>query len=153
MSAKAKMWLYRIITVVVLIAIAAVMFVIGRGHTLYFDNKTAEIGGTEYKAFYKVEIYDGEEMIAKLMSKERGMDTCIGQKYKLVMDITEQKGGDPVRKEIELTLPYSLDGVIINLPALAAGLDSDGYMSEFIPSDVVETEAEEETDEFGLGDF
>ena len=42
----------RLTALAVVIAIAATMMVIGRGHTIYFDNKTIEnYQGNEYKAF------------------------------------------------------------------------------------------------------
>ena len=37
---KKQNLLYPILAVLVLVIIAAVMMVIGRGHTVYFDNKT-----------------------------------------------------------------------------------------------------------------
>lgn len=40
-----RTWLFRILMVLVLAAICAVMFVIGRGHTVYFDNKKLEFNG------------------------------------------------------------------------------------------------------------
>ena len=37
------------------------MMVIGRGHTVYMDNKTIEYDGQTYNSFYKVDVYvDGE---------------------------------------------------------------------------------------------
>ena len=44
---KSKKWLYRIAALVILLAISGAMFVIGRGHTIYFDNKAMEYNGEE----------------------------------------------------------------------------------------------------------
>ncbi len=60
-------WIVRGITLLAVIAIAVLMFIIGRGHTIYFDNKAPEAGG------------EGIEV------------------------------------------PYNMDGVILNLPAMLAG--------------------------------
>ena len=46
MSKKTTSILFKVGTVVLLLAIAAVMFAIGRGHTVYFDNKKLEYNGT-----------------------------------------------------------------------------------------------------------
>ena len=53
---------------------------------------------------------------------------------------------------VSLSLPYNMDGIVINLPTYLAGLSEDAFLSEFV-SKVEETEAEEETtvDEFGIG--
>ena len=49
---RGKTLLIRIAALAVCAALAAAMMVIGRGHTLYFDNKTIEdYQGQEYKAF------------------------------------------------------------------------------------------------------
>ena len=78
-----KQWIARILTVAVLLGIAAVMFVIGRGHTVYFDNKTAEYNGTQYSAFQRVNVTVNGERVAKLSKRDRGMATWIGQDFKM----------------------------------------------------------------------
>ena len=39
---KTRRWLFRLGTLLILVAIAACMMVVGRGHTVYLDNKTLE---------------------------------------------------------------------------------------------------------------
>ena len=95
----------------------------------------------------------GEE-VAKLGKRERGMSTWMGQNFRMTLEITEQKGDDPVIKEVDVKLPYSVDGIIINLPALLAGLPEEAWFDEFIPApepDISE-ELPGEGDEFGFGD-
>ena len=43
---KTRRLLFRLGTVLILISICAVMMIIGRGHTVYFDNKQLEYNGT-----------------------------------------------------------------------------------------------------------
>lgn len=129
-----KTLLVRLAFVAVLLAIGGVMMLIGRGHTVYLDNKKLEYGGTTYKTPYKVEVYVDGERVAKLYDRERGMATCIGQTFRMTLEITQEKGGDATTQSYELALPYNMDGVIINLPAYLAGLGEDAYLSEFIPS-------------------
>ena len=38
-----RRWLFRIGMILLLVAVAACMMIIGRGHTVYFDNKTIEV--------------------------------------------------------------------------------------------------------------
>ena len=49
---KARKLIIRIAAVVVLIVIGIIMSIIGRGHTIYLDNKTLEYEGQTYKAPY-----------------------------------------------------------------------------------------------------
>ena len=156
---KSRRLLFRILLIVVLVAIAGVMMVIGRGHTVYFDNKTVEYQGTTYEAPYKIEIHVGNnadgDALSKLYENERASADQIGQKITVTLIVTQEKGGDeeaPVTYTIPL--PYGMDGPIINLPAYLAGLPEEAYLSEFIP---VVTEEPEETvvidDGMGMGYF
>ena len=156
---KTRRLLFQIGTILVLIAIAACMMVIGRGHTVYFDNKVLEYDGTTYDPPYKVTVYVGGEQVAKLNAKERGMATTIGQDFEMELKIMEVKGGDETRETYQIKLPRKLDGIVVNLPGYLAGLPEEAWMSEFVPI-TPESSAEEEEvpggDEFemeDLGDF
>ena len=150
---KKRTLLIRILAVAVLIGIAAAMFVIGRGHTVYFDNKDLTAAdGTEYKSFYQIELFVNDKSVAKLKSGERGMVTTMGQDFKVVLHITPKKDGKKVGSAVAFKLPYNMDGIIYNLPALLNGAPEEVYQSEFIPAPVVEDEDEEVvvTDEFAM---
>ena len=155
---KTRRLLFRIGTLLVLIAIAACMMVIGRGHTVYFDNKKLEYEGTTYEPPYKVTVYVGGEQVAKLNAKERGMATTIGQDFEMEHKIMEVKGGDETRETYRIKLPRNLDGIVVNLPGFLAGLPEEVWMSEFVPLTPQEDTSEEAPsgDEFGMeeiGDF
>ncbi len=124
--------LARLGVAVVILGIAALMFLIGRGHTVYFDNKTAESGGTEYSAFQRVEVYVNGERAAKLSKRDRGMATWIGQHFKMELEVTRNKDDEPERIPVAIELPYSMDGILVNLPELVAGLPQDVWLSEFV---------------------
>ncbi|MBE5846975.1 MAG: hypothetical protein E7300_04790 [Lachnospiraceae bacterium] len=147
---KTKVLLFRAGTILILIAIAAVMLVIGRGHTVYFENSEATFDGQTFKGPYKVTVYVDGEQVAKLYDGERGMATCIGQTFKMEMKIMNEKGGDEQFVAVTMPLPRDMDGILINLPTLLAGQPEAAYLSEFI---IAEPEPETETtaaDEFGL---
>ena len=50
------------------------MMVIGRGHTVYIDNKSIDYNGQTYTTPYKVVVYVDGEQVAKLRDKERGIN-------------------------------------------------------------------------------
>ena len=132
--------IFQLAAVVVLIAIAYAMTIIGRGHTVYL---------------YKVVVLVDGEQVAKLYDRERGSATCIGQKFTVTLEITEKKGGSETTQTYTIPLPKNMDGIIINLPAYLAGLGEDAYLTEFIPSPDAEI-VEEDTpsgDDFGMDDM
>ena len=150
---KTKTLLIRIITVVFFVALAVLMYFLGRGHTVYIDNKKLEYNGETYDTPYKVCVYVNDERVAKLYDKERGMATWIGQNFEMTLEITQEKGGDETTETYQITLPYNMDGIVINLPGFLAGLDQDAYITEFVPVATEETTTEDEQlpgDEFGI---
>ena len=151
MKSKSRL-LIRILAVAALLGIAAWMFVIGRGHTIYFDNKDLTSGGETYKAFYKVEVLVNGETVAKLSSGDRGMVKTVGQDFKMELHITPKKKGKKVGSKVSLPVPYNMDGIILNIPALLNGAEESVYMEEFIPAVVEEDEDADVvvTDEFEM---
>ena len=138
-----KTLIIRIAFLAVLIVISAVMLVIGRGHTVYFDNKTLEYNGRTYEAPYRVVVYIKGEQVAKLYVRERGSQTNIGQNFGMALGVTREKGGEEEIIEVTQKLPYDMDGVIINRPGYLAGLPEEAYISEFIATPTAEELQEE----------
>lgn len=145
---KMRKLLIRAGVLLLCLALAAVMMVIGRGHTVYLDNKTIEYNGQEYKAFYRVEVSTKMmDKSAKLDARDRGVSKWIGQSFHMDLTITDQKDSQPRSLSVDLKLPYGVDNPIINLPALLAGLPQDAWMDEFIPAP-----PSEEPEDVDLGD-
>ena len=147
--------LFRAGAIVLLLILAAVMMIVGRGHTIYFDNKSLEYNGEKYEAVRRINVFVNGEQAAKLGKKERGMATNMGQRFHFEIEVIREKDGPSENYSYDLNLPYGIDGVIVNLPGLMAGLPQEAWMSEFIPAPPAEDEEEEEipTDEFETGDI
>ena len=156
---KTRSLLFRIGTVLVLVGICVWMMIIGRGHTVYFDNKKLEYEGETYEPPYNITVIVKGEQVAKLNKKDRGMATTIGQNFRMTLRIMKEKKGEETEETYDITLPYDLDGIVINLPGYLAGLPQEAWMSEFVPLATAAEEDTEEvpgTDEFALdeiGDF
>ena len=142
--------LFRAGALLLVLGIAAAMFVIGRGHTVYFDNRTLESNGQSYEAFHRVEVYVNGERVAKLGKKDRGMAETMGQKFDMTLKVTEEKGKDPESYDVHLNLPYSMDGILINIPALLGGETAEVFLSE-LEIVVPETEENAEGGDDSLG--
>lgn len=130
---KARKWIIRIAAVVVLIVLGVIMSIIGRGHTIYLDNKTLEYDGQTYKAPYKVTVTVDGEQLTKLYDKERGSTTCLGQTFTVTLEIMETKNGAEDVQTYKIPIPKNMDGVIINIPGYLAGLPEEAYLTEFVP--------------------
>ena len=155
MKTTKRSWLIRIAFILVLVLVAVLMLRIGRGHTVYFDNRAVDKGGQSVEAPYKITVYVNGEQISKLYEKERCLTTVIGDKLELTVEVMQQKGGSETTETYQMTLPHNIDGIIINLPAYLAGLGEDAYLTEFIPSPDAEI-VEEDTpsgDDFGMDDM
>lgn len=130
---KARKWIIRIAAIVVLIVLGVIMSIIGRGHTIYLDNKALEYDGQTYKAPYKVTVTVDGEQLTKLYDKERGSTTCLGQTFTVTLEIMETKNGAEEVQTYKIPIPKNMDGVIINIPGYLAGLPEEAYLTEFVP--------------------
>ena len=151
---KKRRILFIALTVLLLAAIAACMMVIGRGHTLYFDNKKLEYQGQTYDTYRRINVLVNGEQVAKLSAKDRGMATFMGQSLTFELEVTKEKGDDPVTSTYTVKVPYKEDGIVLNLPGMLAGLPEDAYTTVFVPMVVEESPEDTEivTDEFGMGE-
>jgi hypothetical protein len=153
---KNKSLLYKIILVLVLVALCFIMIYIGRGHTLYLDNKGMEVGGRLIEAPYRTKVFIKGKEVANLSDGDRGMGIWIGPKAHLDLEITETKGGDKKKVSYDVELPRKYDGVVINLVGLMNSAPYDTYISEFVPLATTETSEEEvvidEMGDLGLGE-
>ena len=123
--------LFSLLAVLILAAIAACMMVIGRGHTVYLDNKTVEdYQGQEYKAYERIVVTVGGGKPSKLGKRERGEAIWIGQNFKMTLEITEKKGDDPVVKEAWYSefVPAVPDAPVEEDPTLDDGFGLEGDM-------------------------
>ena len=136
--------LFRLGAVALLVVIAACMMVIGRGHTVYVDNKSLDYNGETYKPYYRATVFVNGERISKLQPKERTSATNIGQSFSMTLELIKEKGQDTETVDISLKLPYNMDGIIVNIPGYMAGLPEEAWMTEFISTP---TEAEMQDEE------
>jgi len=127
-----RRFFFRLGAIVLLVAIAACMMVIGRGHTVYIDNKSLEYEGETYAPYYRATVYVNGERVSKLQPKERASATNIGQSFSMTLELIKEKGGETETVDIAIKLPYSMDGIIVNIPGYMAGLPQDAWMSEFV---------------------
>lgn len=150
MKKNVRRLLFTSILVAILVVISVVCFIIGRGHTIYLDNKSIE--GTNYSSYANVDIiYKGEKVVS-LEKTERGSITLTGQKLNIQFVVKKTNSAAAQTIDATIELPYDLDGIIINIPAYIEGADVDTYLTEFVSQKVEESVDDEVpvTDEFGM---
>ena len=149
---KKRQLLFILGALAILIGIAAWMMVIGRGHTVYLDNKKLEYNGQQIEAIRRINVFVNDEQVAKLSAKDRGMATFTGQTFKFNIEVIREKGGETEFFDYTIKVPYGQDGTVLNLPGMLAELPEEAYTSEFVPVATESTEEDEEivTDEFGI---
>ena len=135
---------FRLGAIALLIAIAACMMVIGRGHTVYVDNKSIDSDGETFAPYYRATVYVNGERLSKLQPKERTSATNIVQSFSMTLELIKEKGGETETVAIALKLPYNMDGIIVNIPGYMAGLPEEAWMTEFVSTP---TEAEMQDEE------
>ena len=153
---NSKHILYKIIVVLVLVAICFLMIYIGRGHTLYFDSKAMEVNGEMINPPYRIKVFIKGKEVANLTDGDRGMGIWIGPKAHLELEVTKERGVGKENIKYDLPLPRKYDGVVINLVGLLNNANYDEYISEFIPLATTTSENEEiiidEMGELGFGE-
>ena len=154
-----KAFWFRLGSIALVLIIAVIMFIVGRGHTLYVDNKTYETPAGTFQALYRTDVWVSEssDEMQKLSARERSAFKFMGQSATLNIEYMEVKNGEKKQASYRLNVPYKLDGIVINVPALLAGQGPDIYMYEFVSvSDVGQSAADAEpviTDEFSVTDI
>ena len=135
MKSKGQSIMMRIAAVLLLIGIAGLMFIIGRGHTILIENGPYTYEGKTYEAPYLIKVYEKGERIGKLNSKprpERAQSKCIGQGYEFMAEVINEQNGPGKNYDIKIKIPRSCDNVIINVPAYIAGMPEEVYLKEQI---------------------
>ena len=77
------------------------------------------------------------------------MAETMGQKFEMTLEVTEEKGKDPDTYGVTLNLPYNMDGILINIPAMLNGLTEADFLSELeiaLPEETEESQEGEEGD-------
>ncbi len=159
MSAKTmkfgKSFWYRLGAIALLLIIAIIMLFIGRKHIVYVDNKTFESDGKSYSAMYKVVVSSRNNGNKKLYARERTELVMQGQSTTLHLTVTKTKAGAEESIDYKLHVPFSKDAVVINIPALLAGLSQDVWMTDFVSlatTSSSEANTVDLSDDFGFGE-
>jgi len=125
---KARRIIFSIALIALLIGISVLCFIIGRGHTVYLDNK--ELGN--YKAYQYIDISYKGESVSVLGKEERTVISVIGQKCKLDLIITEKRNSMDEEKTVTIELPYDMNDIVINLNAYLQGASEEEYLTKFV---------------------
>lgn len=112
----------RVAAVIVVILVAIVMYVIGKQHNVYVDNKDQG----SYKAFSFCEVTIDSQESLQLAKRDRDVFTVVNQGHKFTVEANGES------RTVKLNIPLQMKNVLINIPAFMAGAPQSEWMSEFI---------------------
>lgn len=113
-----------IILTIVVIGISVALFITGRLHSIYFENKTKD----GYTAIKDISYSLNGEKAKKVRVNRRGMSEGKGRTHELLITYKDETGKkQEIKKEITLGIT---EDVIIYLPVLVG--DGENWMEEFI---------------------
>lgn len=139
-TSKRKVPLRRILVrsalILVYVALMALVFVTGKGHTLLVDNK--DVAGTDLKAYSLVKITVDNLKPSEETKGDRDKFMVKGQKHKIVLEVP----GDPDKIVRYITIPMGSEIVLISIPKLASGQDP---FEIFVPAEAVTPDREAQT--------
>lgn len=133
---KKRRILFTSLFALIIIGICAVCLYFGRGHTIYLDNKTTENG--KYENYDSIKVFVKDEKVASMGPRERGAMPHIGQNLKLTVEYRVKSNSSKKEAELSVKIPYNMDGIILNLPALIEGASEDEYLTEFVSKVVIQ---------------
>ena len=108
-------WTQRLILLAALIALGGVLFIIGREHQVFLDNKT--LGN--YKALEQVNVSINGGDVAELMPRDRDVRQAVGPKFAVKAEVFDYDGNIVSVIEREVKVCLSKD-VMINLPVFVS---------------------------------
>ncbi|HHU89267.1 MAG TPA: hypothetical protein GXZ38_07950 [Spirochaetales bacterium] len=125
-----KRRIIQLAVIVLVILLGAVMFVVGKEHTILLDNKSIESGGVTYNAFQVVEVQvDGRDKL-ELGPRDRDKEVVMGQRHKVTVTYFDKYYEEHVVVK-KFKVPISQKMVLISLPAVAAELDQSVWLTNY----------------------
>lgn len=131
-TSKTTSWIVRIVLILLVLALAVFLYHYGKEHKIYVDNRSVEIDGVKYDALDWAEYsVDGAEPVE---SYPRMRDSVTVQRQKHSLHILwEDWYFNQFERDIEFELPLNTYEIVLSLPAVAAGLEPEKCLIEFVP--------------------
>jgi len=111
----------RLALLAVLVALGALLFLLGKEHQLFIDNQNVTVSGRELAPIesLRVSVAGGEPM--EFMADDRDVTVVRGPRASIRVEVLDQDG--KVLKTVDASLSFSFeDRAMISLPALVEGL-------------------------------
>lgn len=139
MNARRRRLLVRSALIAAYLGLTALVFVLGRGHTLLLDNKDTD--GARAIDGVVVSVNGGEEI--ELYPGDRDKAVVQGQRHSVAIETLDGK-----KIERAIRLPLGHDMLLLSIPRLAAGKEP--ILTPFVPKDAAPPPEEPEgnTNEF-----
>jgi hypothetical protein len=123
-----------------LVALAAFLFYIGKGHTLLIDTNAVTIDDEELRSQTSVTVsVDGKKLNSSMGRAERVMVNVSGPKHTIV--IVDDADTD---KKVEKTfrIPTFMNMAVVSVPAILGNASAEHWVTLFTPRPVEDTPVE-----------
>lgn len=149
----------RLVAILLMVALAFLMYFIGRQHTILVDDKTMTLAdGSEVKALATVQVQVDKQPKMELAARDRDQYIVTNQKHTLTITYTDAQWNEKTFSRT-FKVPVGQDMVIISIPTLVAKQDApqSAWLQEYIPPKVVvkqdQTEEAAPSEDPTLGTF
>lgn len=145
-----KLWtkttIIRIVSVLVVLLFAVMLFLIGKQHTILLDNKAITVNGVEYPAMKIVEVRVNKTPSLELYPRDRDKVDVTRQKHTITVSYTDDNWND-ISITRTFKVPLMEEMSIISLPALVGNPEAPQsvWMERYeLPTFAVQALAEDE---------
>ncbi|MCK9548612.1 MAG: hypothetical protein RBS49_01435 [Sphaerochaeta sp.] len=121
---KGKTLLIRLAVIAVILILSAILFFVGKSHTVLVDNKAVTVDGKEIAALKLVEVAVNKQASWELTPRDRDKFDVTGQKHTVTVAYTDEWWEEHTIVRT-FTVPLMQDMVMILVPALVANPESD----------------------------
>ncbi len=116
---KGRTLLIRAGAILAILILSAILFLVGKSHTVLVDNKAVTVEGREVAALKLVEVSVGKQDAFELTPRDRDKFDVTGQKHTVTVTYTDDAWEEHTITRT-FTVPLMQDMVMILVPALVA---------------------------------
>lgn len=116
---KGRTLLIRIAVLAAILILSAILFFVGKSHTVLVDNKAVTVAGKEVAALKLVEVSVDKHGALELTPRDRDKFEVTGQTHTVTVTYTDNAWQEHTIKR-SFTVPLMQDMVMVLVPALVA---------------------------------
>jgi len=118
-----KQIIIRIIFISLLLILGIFLYISGKEHTIFIDNKEITLNDTTYRANSDYKVWIDNKELKVIKKGERGLTKVTGTNHKIMVEKISDKVLTGEKHEMRFRLKMNEKIIIINLPAMINNAD------------------------------